>query len=33
MFLPIHDLGVKKGWAITYGKKHMPKPKELPRLW
>src|SRR5467141_3107771 len=26
---PIHDLGVKKGWAITYGKKHMPKPKEL----
>src|SRR5439155_5219667 len=27
--LPIHDLGVKKGWAITYGKKRMPKPKEL----
>src|SRR5258708_10040957 len=27
--LPIHDLGVKKGWAITYGKKHMPKPNEL----
>jgi len=27
--LPVHDLGVKKGWAITYGKKHMPKPKEL----
>ena len=27
--LPIHDLGVKKGWSITYGKKHMPKPKEL----
>jgi DNA-3-methyladenine glycosylase II len=27
--LPIHDLGVQKGWAITYGKKHMPKPKEL----
>ena len=27
--LPIHDLGVKKGWAIAYGKKHMPKPKEL----
>ncbi len=26
---PIHDLGVKKGWAITYGKKHMLKPKEL----
>jgi 3-methyladenine DNA glycosylase/8-oxoguanine DNA glycosylase len=27
--LPIHDLGVQKGWAITYGKKHKPKPKEL----
>jgi DNA-3-methyladenine glycosylase II len=27
--LPIHDLGVKKGWSITYNKKHMPKPKEL----
>jgi len=27
--LPIHDLGVRKGWAITYGKKHEPKPKEL----
>jgi len=27
--LPIHDLGVKKGWSITYGKEHMPKPKEL----
>ena len=27
--LPIHDLGVKKGWSIAYGKKHMPKPGEL----
>jgi DNA-3-methyladenine glycosylase II len=27
--LPIHDLGVKKGWCVTYGKKHMPKPKDL----
>jgi DNA-3-methyladenine glycosylase II len=27
--LPIHDLGVRKGWAITYGKKYMPNPKEL----
>ncbi len=27
--LPIHDLGVKKGWSVTYGKKHMPKPLEL----
>lgn len=27
--LPIHDLGIRKGWAITYGRKHMPAPKEL----
>ncbi|HXL23709.1 MAG TPA: DNA-3-methyladenine glycosylase 2 family protein [Candidatus Dormibacteraeota bacterium] len=27
--LPIHDLAVKKGWSVAYGKKHMPKPKEL----
>jgi DNA-3-methyladenine glycosylase II len=27
--LPVHDLGVKKGWCVTYGKKRMPKPKEL----
>src|SRR5467141_5430802 len=27
--LPIHDLGVQKGWSIAYGNKHMPKPKEL----
>jgi len=27
--LPIHDLGVKKGWCVAYGKKHMPHPKEL----
>ncbi len=27
--LPIHDLGVRKGWSVTYGKKHMPTPKEL----
>ena len=27
--LPIHDLGVQKGWAITYRKREMPKPKEL----
>jgi DNA-3-methyladenine glycosylase II len=27
--LPIHDLGVKKGWAVAYGMKRMPKPKEL----
>jgi len=27
--LPIHDLGVKKGWSVAYGRKHMPRPKEL----
>jgi 3-methyladenine DNA glycosylase/8-oxoguanine DNA glycosylase len=27
--LPIHDLGVQKGWAITYRKRKMPEPKEL----
>src|ERR1700747_2602623 len=27
--LPIHDLGVQKGWSIAYGKKHKPRPKEL----
>jgi DNA-3-methyladenine glycosylase II len=27
--LPIHDLGVKKGWCVAYKKKHMPLPKEL----
>jgi DNA-3-methyladenine glycosylase II len=27
--LPIHDLAVKKGWSVAYGKKHMPKPKDL----
>ncbi len=27
--LPIHDLGVRKGWALTYGKPHMPTPREL----
>lgn len=27
--LPVHDLGVRKGWSVTYGKKRMPTPKEL----
>jgi DNA-3-methyladenine glycosylase II len=27
--LPIHDLAVKKGWSVIYGKKRMPKPNEL----
>ena len=27
--LPIHDLGVKKGWSVAYGQAHMPTPREL----
>jgi len=27
--LPVDDLGVRKGWAVTYGKPHMPAPREL----
>src|SRR5246500_3395350 len=27
--LPIHDLGVQKGWSVAYNKKHMPRPAEL----
>ena len=27
--LPVHDLGVRKGWSVTYGKRHMPSPREL----
>jgi len=27
--LPIHDYGVQKGFALTYGKRRIPKPKEL----
>ncbi|MGA8221385.1 MAG: DNA-3-methyladenine glycosylase [Candidatus Acidiferrales bacterium] len=27
--LPIHDYGVQKGFALTYGKKKIPKPREL----
>jgi DNA-3-methyladenine glycosylase II len=27
--LPIHDYGVQKGYAITYRKRRIPKPKEL----
>jgi len=27
--LPVHDLGVRKGWSVAYGKKQMPTPKEL----
>src|SRR5246500_2692947 len=27
--LPIHDLGVQKGWSVAYGKRHKSRPKEL----
>jgi DNA-3-methyladenine glycosylase II len=27
--LPIHDYGVQKGFALTYGRKVIPKPREL----
>ncbi len=27
--LPVHDFGVQKGFALTYGKRRLPKPKEL----
>jgi 3-methyladenine DNA glycosylase/8-oxoguanine DNA glycosylase len=30
--LPIHDYGVQKGFAITYGKRKIPKPKELAKF-
>jgi 3-methyladenine DNA glycosylase/8-oxoguanine DNA glycosylase len=30
--LPIHDYGVQKGFAITYGKKKIPKPSELAKF-
>jgi DNA-3-methyladenine glycosylase II len=30
--LPIHDLGVQKGFALTYGKRKIPKPKELAKF-
>ena len=29
--MPIHDLGVRKGYAITYGREELPKPKQLER--
>lgn len=30
--LPIHDYGVQKGFALTYGKKQIPKPRELAQF-
>jgi DNA-3-methyladenine glycosylase II len=30
--LPIHDYGVQKGFALAYGKRKIPKPKELAKF-
>jgi 3-methyladenine DNA glycosylase/8-oxoguanine DNA glycosylase len=30
--LPIHDYGVQKGFALTYAKKKIPKPRELAKF-
>ena len=30
--LPVHDLGVRKGFQIAYGKRKMPEPEQLERL-
>lgn len=30
--LPIHDLGVQKGFALAYRKRSIPKPKELAKF-
>jgi DNA-3-methyladenine glycosylase II len=30
--LPIHDYGVQKGFALTYHKRRIPKPKELAKF-
>jgi len=30
--LPIHDYGVQKGFAITYGKRKIPTPRELAKF-
>jgi len=30
--LPIHDYGVQKGFALTYGKRNIPKPRELAKF-
>lgn len=29
--MPIHDLGIRKGYALTYGRDELPKPKQLER--
>ena len=30
--LPIHDYGVRKGYAVAFGKRKMPTPKQLEKL-
>jgi 3-methyladenine DNA glycosylase/8-oxoguanine DNA glycosylase len=30
--LPVHDLGVRRGFQIAYGKRKMPEPEQLERL-
>ncbi|HEY7825915.1 MAG TPA: hypothetical protein VIC00_03775 [Candidatus Acidoferrales bacterium] len=30
--LPIHDYGVQKGYALTYRKRRIPKPRELAKF-
>lgn len=30
--LPVHDYGVQKGFALTYRKRRIPKPKELAKF-
>jgi len=30
--LPVDDFGVRKGYMVTYGKREMPKPKELAKI-
>jgi DNA-3-methyladenine glycosylase II len=30
--LPIHDYGVQKGFALTYGKRKIPQPRELAKF-
>jgi len=29
---PVHDFGVRKGWAVLYRKRKFPTPKELEKL-
>ena len=29
--LPVHDLGVRKGFQFAYGKRKLPEPEQLAR--